>query len=252
VPVGVDAQGLNVADGIACCPDARLAYVTPAYQFPQGVTMSLARRLELLQWANRAGAWILEDDYDNEFQYAGRPLSALQRLDPYGRVLYLGTFSKVLFPALRLGYLVVPPDLVDAFLAARAATDRQAPLVEQVIMTDFMTQGHFARHIRTSRAIYGERQSILLASAAQYLAGRLGLQPSEGGMHLVGALPAEEDDGLASARALRAGVIVPPISAYSLRPLKQPALLLGYTTVGAQEISEGIRKLATALQSLGR
>ena len=251
IPVRVDGEGLEVVDGIRQDPDARLVYVTPASQFPLGITMSLARRLELLQWATRARAWILEDDYDNEYQYAGRPLSALQRLDPHGRVLYIGTLSKVLFPALRLGYMIVPPDLVEAFTAARAAADRQTPLLEQLVCTDFMTQGHFARHIRATRTTYSERQTMLLESASQYLTGRLSLHPAEGGMHLVGALAAGVDDRLASEEALRFGVIAPPLSAYSLRPPQQSALLLGYTTVGIQEIRAGVRKLATALQHLG-
>src|SRR5215211_5883732 len=131
--------------------------------------MSLSRRLALLDWARRAGAWVLEDDYDSEYRYAGRPLAALQGLDTDGRVIYLGTFSKVLFPALRLGYLVVPPDLVDAFVNARALLDRHSPILEQVVLADFIAEGHFLRHIRRMRALYAERQAVLLAAADEML-----------------------------------------------------------------------------------
>src|SRR5262249_4356701 len=154
-------------------PDARLAYVAPSHQYPLGVTLSLPRRLALLDWAQRGDAWVVEDDYDSEFRYTGRPLAALQGLDRTGRVLYLGTFSKVLFPALRLGYLVVPPDLVDAFTAARAATDRQAATLTQAVVTDFIDEGHFLRHLRRMRTLYAERQEVLLRAARREWGGLL-------------------------------------------------------------------------------
>jgi GntR family transcriptional regulator/MocR family aminotransferase len=159
-PIPVDGEGLDVAAGEVSSPAARLVYVTPSHQYPFGVTMSLPRRLALLKWASQAGAWVIEDDYDSEYRYAGRPLAALQGLDSEGRVIYLGTFSKVLFPALRLGYMVVPPDLVDAFMAARALSDRHCPVLDQAALADFIGDGHFARHIRRMRALYAERQAI--------------------------------------------------------------------------------------------
>ena len=131
-----------------------MVYVTPSHQFPLGVTMSLARRLALLEWVRRSGAWVIEDDYDSEFRYSGRPIAALQGLDFTGRVIYLGTFSKVLFPSLRLGYLILPPDLVEPFTNARALVDRHSPLIEQAVLADFIAEGHFARHIRRMRALY--------------------------------------------------------------------------------------------------
>ncbi|MBX0326142.1 PLP-dependent aminotransferase family protein, partial [Oscillochloris sp. ZM17-4] len=177
-PVPVDAEGLDVAAGARLAPQSRLAYITPSHQFPLGVTMSLPRRLALLAWARAAGAWVIEDDYDSEYRYAGRPLAALQGLDGDGRVIYLGTFSKVLFPALRLGYMVVPPDLVPAFVAARALADRHSPGIEQAIVADFLAEGHFARHLRRTRARYAARQAALV-EAARPLAGRLDVAPAE-------------------------------------------------------------------------
>src|SRR5262249_16625529 len=157
IPVPVDDEGVSVAAGGRLSPAARLAYVTPSHQYPTGVAMSLARRLSLLEWAARAGAWIIEDDYDSEYRYSGRPLPALQGLDKEGRVIYIGTFSKVLFPALRIGYLVAPPDLVTAFTTARGVLSRFTPSVEQAVIADFINEGHFARHIRKMRTLYCER-----------------------------------------------------------------------------------------------
>ncbi|SRR6266851_6959096 len=156
VPVPVDREGLVVAAGIARCPHARLAFVAPSHQAPLGVTLSLARRLALLQWARQQSAWILEDDYDSEYRYAGRPLEALQGLDNANRVIYIGTFSKVLFPALRLGYLVVPSELGEVFIAARRFVDRHVSALEQVALADFMLEGHFTRHLRRMRTLYAE------------------------------------------------------------------------------------------------
>jgi GntR family transcriptional regulator/MocR family aminotransferase len=250
VPVPVDAEGLDINAAIVGCPAARLAYVTPAYQFPLGVTMSLARRLALLRWAAETGAWIVEDDYDSEYRYVGRPLSALQGIDTAGQVIYIGTFSKVLFPGLRLGYIVVPPALVEAFLAARAATDRHSPLLDQVILADFMQQGHFAQHIRRTRALYAERQAILLEAASAELKGAIDVRPAPAGMHLLATLADVRVEDLALSReAQRHGVVAPPLRAYSMRSPQQQALLLGYTTVDAEVIRAGVRALAQALDA---
>jgi GntR family transcriptional regulator/MocR family aminotransferase len=249
--VPLDAEGLDVHAAETRAPGARLAYVTPSHQYPLGVTMSLARRLALLAWAGRARAFILEDDYDSEYRYAGRPLAALQGLDGARRVIYLGTFSKVLFPALRLGYLVVPPDLVDAFTAARALTDRHSPSVTQAVLADFIADGHFARHIRRTRALYAERQAALVAAAARDLAGALRVSPSEAGMHLVGWLPPGADDRAASAAAAAAGVDVPPLTAFRARGRGPGGLLLGYAGLSPGEIRDGVRRLAAALGRAG-
>jgi GntR family transcriptional regulator/MocR family aminotransferase len=252
VPVPVDAEGLDVTAGAARAPDARLVHVTPSHQYPLGVTMSLARRLALLEWASRSGAWVLEDDYDSEYRYAGRPLAALQGLDTAGRVIYAGTFSKVLFPALRLGYLVVPPDLADAFLAARALADRHPPSVTQAALADFIEGGHFARHIRRTRALYAERQAALVRAASRVLEGVLSVRPAESGMHLVGWLPGGVDDRAAAEAALRHGLEAPPLSAYRVRPRPEGGLVLGYSAFAPRDLEAGAERLAAALRPLGR
>jgi GntR family transcriptional regulator/MocR family aminotransferase len=250
-PVPVDRDGLDVAAGTACCPEARLVCVTPSHQYPLGVTMSLPRRLALLDWARRADAWVVEDDYDSEFRYAGRPLAALQGLDRDGRVIYLGTFSKVLFPALRLGYLVVPPDLVDAFTAARAITDRQSPTLTQAVLADFMAEGHFLRHIRRMRTLYGERQDTLLRAARRELGGLVEVCPCEAGLHVMGWLGEGRDDKETSQAAARAGVEAPALSSFCAAPPERGGLLLGYAGWDARQIRDGVRRLSSALGDCG-
>ncbi len=251
VPVPTDGEGLRVADGVARCPGARLAFVTPSHQFPTGATMSLARRLALLEWAGRAGAWILEDDYDSEFRYAGRPLAALQGLDGEGRVVYLGTFSKTLFPALRLGYLVVPPDLVETFVAARLFAGMHTAALEQAALADFIVEGHFARHIRRMRALYAERGAALVAALGRDLPGLLDVRTPEAGMQLLARLPDGVDDRAAAHRAAAHGVDVWPLSIHHLEPAGRGGLLLGYAAVNEGELRDGVRRLATALRSVG-
>lgn len=248
VPVPVDTEGLDVSAGIQRHPNARLVYVSPSHQFPTGVVMSLERRLALLNWADRAQAWILEDDYDSEFRYIGRPLSALQGLDQAGRVIYIGTFSKILLPTLRLGYLVVPHDLVDACIAARALTDWNSPSLDQAVLTDFIVEGHFAHHIRRMRTLYAERQSILLEMASQDLKGLLDLRPAETGMSLVGWLPQGIDDQAVAQQASRQGIYVRPLSAESIEPLGRSGLLLGFAAVDTTAIRTGVRSLAMVIQ----
>ncbi|GER91925.1 hypothetical protein KDW_60870 [Dictyobacter vulcani] len=170
IPVPVDEQGINVEAGRQLGPNARMAIVTPSHQFPTAVTMSLGRRLELLEWSREAQSWIVEDDYDSEYRFSGRPLQALQGLDRNGRVIYIGTFSKVLFPSLRLGYLIIPPALLPAFMAARRLIDVHTPLLEQLALTDFITEGHFARHLRKMRLLYLERRNTLVAALSRSLA----------------------------------------------------------------------------------
>jgi GntR family transcriptional regulator/MocR family aminotransferase len=248
VGVPVDGEGLDVAAGVARCPGARLACVTPSRQYPLGMTMSLPRRLRLLEWASRAGAWVVEDDYDSEYRYAGRPLASLQGLDREGRVIYLGSFSKVLFPALRLGYLVVPPALVDAFTAAHALVEGQPRLFEQAVLADFMTQGHFVRHIRRMRMLYAERQAVLVKAARRELDGLLEVPAAESGMHLIGWLPEGVSDQAASRQAAQEGVVAQPLSPYGLTPQLRGGLLLGYAALAPRQIREGVRLLATALR----
>lgn len=249
VPVPVDAEGLNVAAGIARHATAKLTHVTPSHQYPMGMTMSLRRRLELLAWASQAQAWILEDDYDSEYRYTGRPLAALQGLDREHRVIYLGTFSKVLFPALRLAYLVVPPDLVEAFGSMRFFATRHPPMLEQVTLAAFIAEGHFARHIRRMRTLYAQRQTWLVEAARDELAGLLRVPPAAAGMHLLGWLPPGRNDTQASQQAAAQGVYADPLSAYRIASQPEPALLLGYTAVGEHAIQAGVRRLALALRA---
>ena len=250
VPVSVDGEGLSVETGIEQAYQARMVYVSPSHQFPLGPTMSASRRLSLLSWAAQVNAWVLEDDYDSEFRYAGRPLACLQGLDTEGRVLYLGTFSKTLFPALRLGYFIVPERLIDAFLAARAVSDRHSPVLEQAVLADFIAEGHYARHVRRMRTLYAERQHCLLEAAHQELNGLLDLTPADAGMHLVGWLPRDISDQDATSAAIAQGVETIPLSSYAMAPLSRGALLLGYAGFATAAIRMGVKRLAVALRQV--
>src|SRR5262249_18566489 len=218
VPVPVDNEGLNIASGTERCPDPQLIYVTPSHQYPLGSTLSLSRRLALVKLAARCGAWVIEDDYDSEFRYVGRPLAALQGLDTEQRVIYIGTLSKVLFPSIRIGYIVAPPELFDALLSARCLGGHQSPALEQAVLADFISEGHFARHIRRMRVLYAERRQALLNAGKRELEGLLDIQRSDAGMHLIGWLQEGTNDRAASAAAFAVGVEVTPLSAYSIEP----------------------------------
>lgn len=248
VPVPVNEEGLDVADGIKRSAAAHVACVSPSHQFPLGMIMSVARRLALLEWAARSGAWIIEDDYDSEYRYSGRPVASLQGLDTQGRVVYIGTFSKVLFPSLRLGYIVAPPDLVDAFIKARAIFDRHSPTIEQSVLADFISDGHFARHIRLMRTVYAERQEVLVKEIKK--AGVFEVYPDEAGMHLVGWLPNDVSDVVAAQRAAEHGVDVGSLSNYCLEQKMRSALILGYAAYDSKEIRKGVRQLAEALSEV--
>jgi GntR family transcriptional regulator/MocR family aminotransferase len=248
VPVPLDRDGLIVERGRERAPRARLACVTPSHQYPLGTVMGVGRRLELLDWARGASAWILEDDYDSEFRYAGRPLPALKSLDGSERVLYVGTFSKVLFPALRLGYLVVPHPLVQAFLGARFCSGRQAPIADQAAITRFLQEGHLARHLRRMRTLYRERQRWLVEAAAEILSGRLEVSASDVGMHLVGWLPPDVDDRAVAERAALRGLRAEPLSRYVLEHTLRPGLLLGYTAFDRDTLRRGVAELKAAIE----
>lgn len=245
VPVPVDQEGLVVETGIARAPQARLVYLTPSHQFPLGVAMSLARRLAVLDWAKTSGAYILEDDYDSEYRFTGRPLASLQGLDDSERIIYIGTFSKVMFPAMRLGYVIVPPSLVDAFTAMRRYSDYHSSLLEQAALADFMSEGHFTRHIRRMRTLYAERRGLLLEQARNL---PLEIFAPEVGMHLMGWLPEGWNDQQISREAAAQQVEVMPISLFSAEPRPRGGLVLGYAAVDEQEIVDGIRRLAGVLR----
>jgi GntR family transcriptional regulator / MocR family aminotransferase len=245
--VGLDQEGFELRD--ANLAGTRLIYLTPGHQFPLGITMSLPRRLKLLEWARKCGALIFEDDYDSEYRYSGRPVPALQGLDRNGRVLFFGSFSKVLFPSLRLAYLVIPPDLVPVFEAAKSITSRHAPMLEQVILRDFISEGHFGRHLRRMREVYAKRLSILLESAQQQLAGLLQISSVEAGLQTIGWLA----NGIKSESAAQAASVqeveVIPLSRYSLRRTAREGLQLGFAAVDAREIRRGVQSLAIALEA---
>ncbi len=245
VPVPVDAEGIVVKKGEQLAPDARLAFVTPARQLPLGVTLSLGRRLELIEWAHKARSWIYEDDYDSEFRYVGRPVAALHGLDPHGCVIYAGTFSKVTFPALRLGYVVVPDSLMDAYGALRYYLNYSSPYLEQAVLTDFITHGHFERHIRRMRAVYQERQAVFVEQVQRVLAGKMTTAASDSGMTLIGWLPPGMRDTALAQAALKQDVDVLPLSSFSTRPIA-PGLVLGYAGVCDRDIREGVARLAHA------
>jgi len=250
VPVPIDDEGLDVQAGARAAADARLVYVSPSHQYPLGVTMSLARRLALLEWARAAGAWIIEDDYDSEYRYARRPLAAMQGLDQDGRVIYLGTFSKVMFPSLRIGYVVAPADLVDAFVAARGVLSRFTPSIDQAALADFIDEGHFTRHIRRMRTLYGERQGMLVEAARRELTGLLDVKPHEAGIHLVGWLREGLDDRRAQEEAARHNVEAQALATFSIKHYHRAGLMLGYAGYDEREIRVGVRRLATALHNL--
>ena len=243
IPVPVDHEGMNVAEGIRRGRGAHAVYVTPSHQFPLGTTMSATRRMQLLNWAVHNDAWIIEDDYDSEYRFGGRPIASLQGLDADARVIYVGTFSKVMFPALRLGYVVVPKDLVSAFAVARDAADTFSSTLYQVVMTDFMREGHFARHIRKMRTLYMERRAALLEAIHKHMDGRLEVIGAEAGMQLVALLPAGVDDVAVSRKAAQHGVSARPLSMCYLNPPARGGLILGYGGADVHEIHEGIRKL---------
>jgi GntR family transcriptional regulator/MocR family aminotransferase len=243
VPVPVDREGLNVAEGIRGARSAQAVYITPSHQYPLGVTMSATRRMLLLNWAARSGAWIIEDDYDSEYRLGGRPIPALQGFDTGERVIYIGTFSKVMFPALRLGYVVVPEDLVDAFYSAREATDQFSSTLYQAAMTDFIHDGHFARHIRRMRMLYLDRRTALVEAIQNQMGDKLEVIGSEAGMHLVALLPPGVSDVALSKKAAEIGISAMPLSSCYLKPPARGGLILGYGGTDARQIHDGIRKL---------
>ena len=251
VPVPVDEEGLMMAQGQQLAPNARLVCVTPSCQFPLGYTMSLPRRLSLLAWAAKSGAWILEDDYDSEFRYDGSPLASLQGLDNHQRVIYIGTFSKMMYPSLRLGYLVVPPDLVDAFLYARIIMDQYTPRLEQLMLTDFMTQGYFTRHLRKMRKLYGERCRVLQMALAKYCADWVDVGDVSGGMHLVAWLKNGLDDKRVAAEAVKYNLRLSPLSStYIGQAPARGGLMLGFTAMTLDEIETAVIKLAQLLSDI--
>lgn len=246
VPLPVDDHGFPV-EAIPPELDARLAFITPANQFPRGGAMPLSRRLALLRWAQEHEALILEDDYDGALRYAERPLAALQGLDQRGYVLYLGSFSKVLFPALRLGYVVLPPPLLGPFVQAKGIVDRGAPTLTQAAVADFITEGHFDRHLRRLRRVYGRRRRILASALHNELPCAVTFSAEPAGLHIMLNLPDHYDEAKVVRDAAAAGVGVYHGAAYHLQPDPPPSILLGFSGLTELQLREGVRRLASVL-----
>lgn len=247
-PVRVDAQGIDVAAGIAAAPRARAVFVTPSHQFPTGVVLSMARRLELIAWASASGAWIVEDDYASEFRYGGRPLAALQGLDAGQRTLYIGTLNKALFPGLRAGYLVVPERLLPAFVTTRYLMDRQPPALQQEVLAEFIAEGHLSSHIRRMRTLYRGQRDRLVATLRRRAGDRLNIEPPDQGMHLVAYLRQDLSDTAVERAALEDGVVVRALSRLYVRARPRQGLLLGFSGYPAAAIAGAAGRLAAVLQ----
>jgi GntR family transcriptional regulator / MocR family aminotransferase len=243
IPVPVDREGMNVACAMERAGRARVVFVTPSHQFPMGVTMSAARRLELLAWAGRNGAWILEDDYDSEFRFGGSPIGSLQGVDSESRVIYIGTFSKVMAPALRLGFVVIPRDLIRSFLMLRSASDTFSPLLYQLVMTDFIREGHFSHHLKRMRSLYADKRRTMIAAMAAEFGDTLEIVGEAAGMHLVAFLPPGMNDGDISRQSRENGISVGPLSPCYASSPRRNGLVLGYATLSEQQIYETVAGL---------
>jgi GntR family transcriptional regulator/MocR family aminotransferase len=243
VPIRVDDEGIDVDALDAKGKRVRAVYVTPSHQYPLGMSMTVSRRLALLEWARRTRAWILEDDYDSEYRYASRPLGALQGLERDSRVIYIGTFSKVLFPSLRIGYLVVPRELIAGFTRHRESIDLFSPTLDQIVLTEFLEQGHFARHLRRMRALYHARRDALVRGLAQH-APSIVPHNTDAGLHVSAFLADGTDDVEVAAEAARRGIDVTPLSTCYAGRRSHPGLILGFG--GASE-----RRLVAACKTLG-
>lgn len=246
VPVPVDGQGIVVSAGVAASPMARAVYVTPSHQSPSGVVLSMARRLELLAWARDARSWVIEDDYDSEFRYAGRPLASLQGIDRGERVIYLGTFSKVIFPGLRLGYAVIPYELLDAITAARFLADRHPPGLIESVVTDFIEQGHFDAHIRRMSAQYRGARDYLAGALKTRLGEFLDVSTPDQGMNMLAPLHPGWDDASVARAALERGVVVRPLSAFYVAAPPVSAVVLGFTGYDTITLQAGVDRLVSA------
>jgi GntR family transcriptional regulator / MocR family aminotransferase len=251
VPVPVDEEGMSVSSLRRRGGRVRAAYVTPSHQYPLGTSMTAARRLALLDWARRGGAWVLEDDYDSEYRYVSRPLAALQGMDGHDRVVYVGTFSKVLFPALRVGYLVVPPSLWQRFLDAREAFDLFSPTLYQLALAEFLREGHLARHLRRMRAVYLERRDALVSGLARHCGDRLTLHNADAGLHVAVLLPAGLDDEDVVRRMAKRGLTATALSTCYVGTARRSGLLLGFGGSTERRLLEATRVLGEVLRGSG-
>ncbi|MBS0219575.1 MAG: PLP-dependent aminotransferase family protein [Proteobacteria bacterium] len=249
LPVPVDDQGMDVAFARRRAPRARLAVVTPAHQSPLGVALSLARRQQLLAWATDTSAWIVEDDYDGEFHYIGRKLPALKSLDVADRVIYAGSFSKTLFPGLRLGYLVVPDALLGQAIHAKQGDSHGEPILGQMVIADFLSQGHFGRHLKRMRALYAARRNALASALRGVFGNRMEMTVQPGGMHLLARFPdAADSDIVLARRAEIRGLAPAALSSHYLSRTRDRGLLLGFTNIAEEQASFQVKALARAIQ----
>lgn len=248
VPVPVDSEGIIVAKGIRAGAEAAGAYVTPAHQFPLGPAMSLGRRMELLKWGASAGALIIEDDYDSEFRFEGRPIPALMSLDRSSSVIMVSSFSKLLFPSLRIGYIVAPPALADLVVSFRIQTDFRAVHLEQAILADFIDGGHLSRHVRHMRDIYSHRYAAFIEAARKYLAGVLEVRSVHCGLYTAAHLKNSMSSGEAEKAAFGQGVETLSLSRYTLSAPDPHGLLLGFASFNEAAIQEGMRRLTRAFR----
>ena len=245
----VDEEGLQVEYGLTNWPNARAAFVTPSHQYPLGMPLSMARRQALVAWAEQANAWIVEDDYDSELRYAGHPFPAMQGLSPT-RVIYLGTFSKILFPSLRLGYLVAPTQLVEAFAGARAMLDRHSPTADQHVLAAYMQEGLFEAHVRRIRNLYAERRAVLLTELSSILPSEWKVQPCDQGMHIILWLPYGAEDVEFSEKARRAGIVTRPVSPMYEVSTARPGLMLGFGGFTAKQLQDAVVQLSQIIRQL--
>jgi GntR family transcriptional regulator / MocR family aminotransferase len=249
IPAVVDDEGIRLPKASRRKSRVRLAYVTPSHQFPTGVVLSMTRRLELLSWASRVGALVIEDDYDSEYRYDGPPLQALAGLDQQERVIYVGTFSKILFPALRLAYLVLPKSLVEPIVTMKAVADTGTPVLEQLTLADFISQGHLDRHLRRTNATNAARRSALVEALRREFADRVEICGANAGLHLLAWLKGRDGGPIKEVwrKAQMAGVGFYPVDAFYMTPPNRTGMVLGYAPLREHEIRRGIRHLAMAL-----
>ncbi|AVO45320.1 PLP-dependent aminotransferase family protein [Phreatobacter cathodiphilus] len=250
VPVPVDEAGLDVAAGMAAAGGARAAYITPSHQYPTGAVMSMARRLDLLAWAAQTGAWIIEDDYDSEFRYAGRPLASLQGLDRNGCVVYVGTLSKVLFPGIRLGFAVVPHQLVDVFRGARFLADRSPPTLQQAMTAEFMRQGLLVSHIRRMRQRYKEARDVVVEAIGRHLGDLVDIEVPDCGIQLVVHFRDGLSDIAVTEAARRQGLVVKPVSPHYLAAPPRQGLVLGYSGFDAHRLRAASAELGRIVRAV--
>ncbi len=248
IPVPVDEEGLDVSAGVRLHSKAKAVFVTPSHQYPLGVTLNASRRLQLLDWAQSTGAWIIEDDYDSEYRYESMPIASLQGLDQNSRVIYVGTFSKVLFPSLRLGYLVIPSDLVDAYRALRFRMDLGPPEFLQGVLADFIREGHFGRHLRRMRTIYRERSNALTESLRKELGAAIEVTGAQAGMFIAVSLTKGGNDSELALQAAKQNLLLTPLSPCYIGEASRHGFVLGFGSTSAEEMPRAVRKLQEIIQ----